>query len=72
VAQLALAIGACNERIAAKARSVLCHVDDIIASSSSTPLTLQQAKAALRSHLEAIKVHAFSYASVHLPASIAS
>jgi hypothetical protein len=52
---MAFNLGACNERVAAKARSILTRVCKICSAASPALVTLQQAKAALGSQLEATK-----------------
>lgn len=57
VSQLATSLGTCNERISAKARSIMTRVCKICSVECPPLVTLQQAKASLGSQLEAMKVH---------------
>jgi hypothetical protein len=53
---MAKRLGACNERVASKSRSIMAFVCKICTAESTALITLQQAKAALGCQLEAIKV----------------
>jgi hypothetical protein len=56
VAAQAQSLGACNERLAAKGRSILAKVCSIVSQEKPCLTTLEQARAALFVQLEACKV----------------